>query len=238
MKKARLVLCVCLISLAALLCACQTSKGLNNETSTTTIPTENAQEAPKENTQTTNKLATSEWKTAYLDFIESNNDAYRSYALVFVDNDNVPELYMSGVCEAEGDRICSYKNGAVVGAYMNRICGGKYVERGGSVINQNGHMGRCYTTVYRLDENGFTQTLSALSVEHVEFVENKNTEDPTRPGKEEYIISYEYSIEGQPVSEDEYNAAINAAFDFSQASDFYEIAVSYEEIKQQITDWK
>lgn len=238
MKKARFLLCVCLISLGLLLCACQTSQNIDDKISTTPVSAESTQEAPKENAPATDKSATPEWKTAYLEFIESNKNAYLSYALVYVDNDDIPELYMSGVCEAEGDRICSYKNGTVVDAYMNRIGGGEYIERGGSVINQNGHMGRCYTTVYKLDENGFTKTLSALSVEHVESVENENTEDPTRPGEVEYIISYEYSIEGQPVSEEEYNAAINAAFDFTNSLEFYNAAISYDVIKQQIVDWK
>lgn len=237
MKKARFLLCVCLISLGLLLCACQTAKNVDDTNSTTPI-SESTQKAPKENTPATDKLTNAEWKTAYLDFIENNKNAYKSYALVYVDNDDVPELYMSGGCEAEGDRICSYKNGTIVDAYMNRIGGGEYIERGGSVINQNGHMGNCYTTVYKLDENGFTKTLSARVVEHLELVENKNPEDPTRPWKEEYISSYEYSIEGQPVSEEEYNAAIDAAFDFTNSLEFYDIAIPYEEIKQQITDWE
>ena len=227
MKKISFMLCVCLVSLALSLCACQTSNDVHNENSTTTLPVQNAQEAPKEPNQTNNKATTSEWKTAYLEFIEQNNGAYTSFALVFVDDDDIPELYMSGVCEAEGDRICSYKNGTVVDAYMNRRSGGKYVARGGTVINQNGHMGRCYTTVYRLDENGFTKTFSALSVEHYEHL-----------GNEEYEITYEYSIEGQAASEEEYTAAINASFDFANASEFYEVAVSYGVIKQQITNWE
>lgn len=237
MKKARFLLRVCLISLGLLLCACQTAKNVDDTNSTTPI-FESTQEAPKENTPTTDKLTNAEWKTVYLEFIENNKNAYKSYALVYVDNDDIPELYMCGVDEAQGDRICSYKNGTIADAYMNRRGGGKYIERGGSVINQNGHMGNCYTTVYELDENGFTKTLSARVVEHLELVENKNPEDPTSPWKEEYISSYEYSIEGHPAGEEEYNAAINAAFDFSKALDFYEIAVSYDEIKQQITNWK
>ena len=227
MRKVSFMLCVCLVSLVLLLCACQTSNGVHNENPTTTLPMQNAQEAPSEMNQTDNKATTSEWKAAYLEFIEKNNGAYTSFALVFVDNDDIPELYMSGVCEAEGDRICSYKNGTVVDAYMNRRGGGKYVAREGTVINKNGHMGRCYTTVYRLDENGFTQILSALSVEHYEHL-----------GNEEYEITYEYSIEGQAASEEEYTAAINASFDHANALTFYESAVSYDAVKQQITNWE
>ena len=227
MKKINLALCVCLVSLALLLCACQVAADNSGEASTTTLPKPNMQETPSETNQTDNKATTSEWKTAYLEFIEKNNGAYTSFALVFVDDDDIPELYMSGVCEAEGDRICSYKNGTVVDAYMNRRGGGKYVAREGTVINQNGHMGRCYTTVYRLDENGFTPILSALSVEHYEHL-----------GNEEYEITYEYSIEGQAASEEEYTAAINASFDHANALTFYESAVSYDAIKQQITNWE
>ena len=167
-----------------------------------------------------------DWKTAYLDFIESRESEYDfdyRYALVYVDNDDIPELYAMGVCEADGDLICSYKNGCVIEQRLARMLGGKYVERSGIVINQNGHMGQYYDNVYKLDQNGFSQILKASYTERYVTLENGDLE-----------IINEYFIDGKTVSEDEYNNAVNFAVDLSQTMEFYEKSVSYDIIKQQI----
>ena len=92
-----------------------------------------------------------DWQTAYLDFIETREREYgresdygfdHRYALVYIDNDDIPELYAMGHCEADGDLICSYKNCRVIEQLLGRTLGGKYVERSGIVINQNGHTHR------------------------------------------------------------------------------------------------
>ena len=59
-----------------------------------------------------------EWKVAYLDFIEKIKDSHETYALIFVDDDEIPELFYRGDCEAEGDGVCSYKKGKIVEAEM------------------------------------------------------------------------------------------------------------------------
>lgn len=174
-----------------------------------------------------------DWKTAYLDFIESRESEYDfdyRYALVYVDNDDIPELYAMGVCEADGDLICSYKNGCVIEQRLARMLGGKYVERSGIVINQNGHMGQYYDNVYKLDQTGFSLILNASYSERYVPLENSKNDD--------YEIINEYFINGKTVSKDEYNAVINATVDLSQAVEFYENSVSYDVIKQQIEDCK
>lgn len=168
-----------------------------------------------------------EWKAAYLDFLTAQKDAYLSYALVFVDDDTIPELYLSGTSEAIGDSICTYKDGAVVRQSLNRIGGGWYIERGGQIINQNGNMGHIYTHVYHLADGAFTLTFQALEVERAgEWL-----------GNDEYNLYYEYSVENEPVSEAEYNAAVEAAFDFEHAMRLDENAVDYNAILQQIVDY-
>lgn len=162
-------------------------------------------------------------KKAYLDFLKDKKASHWLFALVFIDNDNIPELYLCGASEAEGDMICSYKNGVVVYQYLGRVGGGKYIERSGDIINQNGHMGRYYDTVYKLSENGFSTILNANYTERYEHI-----------GNEEYNIYREYFIDDTPVSEAEYNNAVNSAFDVSKAVRLDENAVSYDEIMQQL----
>ena len=207
-----------MVTVVALLSACQAPTEPSGEHLTTDVPATSAiSEGPTE----------LEWKNAYLNYVESKKEETRLYALVYVDSDHIPELYLRGLSEAGGDCVCSYKSGRVIEQHLKRTGGGEYVERSGMMINQNGNMGRCYTDVYELTENGFIKTLSALSVERVEPIENG-----------EYTFSYDYSVEDKTVSEDDYNAAIHAAFDFARAARFDENAVTYDEIKQQLTDRK
>ena len=119
--------------------------------------------------------------------------------------------------------ICSFKNGVVVYQSLSRRGGGKYVERSGDIINQNGHMGSYYDNVYKLSENGFSEILNARYTERYEDI-----------GNEEYNVYCEYFIDDTPVSEAEYNNAISSAFDLSKAVSFDENAVSYDVIVQQL----
>ena len=219
------------------LCACQVTTQQNDKDLLSNSQTGSAQDSLAENSNpntsnTKNDIKGTflDWKTAYLDFIESRESVYDfdyRYALVYVDNDDIPELYAMGVCEADGDLICSYKNGNVIEQHLGRRLGGKYVERSGIIINQNGHMGKYYDNVYKLDQTGFSLILNASYSERYVTLENNDFE-----------IINEYFIDGKTVSKDEYNNAVNSAIDLSQTTEFYEKSVSYDVIKQQIEDCK
>ena len=215
LKKA-LVLFLSLIILSSLMCACRRSQVKNKESTKDST----------NSTQITEKNDTPEWKTAYLNFLEQKKDSHNSYALVYVDGDDIPELYLSGKCEAGGDSICSYINGTVIEQPLHRIGGGWYIEKSGTVFNQNGHMGNIYTHVYKLNENGFALTFEALSVERVEGSKNDG-----------YKLYYEYSIGDKSANESEYNSAVEAAFDSKNAVRLNENEVNYDTIRQQIIDF-
>lgn len=232
----------CLAFLIYMFCACQVQTEQNyefskqasstpaNKSDTNSPTTKTAPESLQDltnNSETTKKTINSEWKTAYLNFLDNKKDSHISYALVYIDDDNIPELYLSGVGEAVGDGICSYKNGKVIEQRLNRIGGGKYIEKSGTIIIQNGNMGHCYTHIYKLSNEGFSLTFTALSVEHIEPLENN-----------EYNIYYEYSIGNKEVSEKKHNDAINAAFDFENSIELDKNTVDYESIKQQIIDYE
>ena len=100
------------------MCACQggqTHEEESTKNSTSIAKNSAADAAPK-------------WKTAYLNFIEKEKESYRSYALIYIDGDNIPELYLSGIDEATGDSICTYKNGFVE-QQLSRVGGGWFVEK-------------------------------------------------------------------------------------------------------------
>lgn len=211
MLKKAFALFLSLIFLASLMCACQKNQVQDKEST----------KEPTNSTKITETDATPEWKTAYLNFLEAKKDAHFSYALVFIDDDDIPELYLSGDCEATGDSICSYKNGTVIEQPLLRIGGGWYIEKRGTVFNHNGHMGATYTHVYKLVEDGFALTFEALSVERF-----RNDD-----------LYYEYSIGDNPVTESEYNSALETAVDFENAVRLNENEVNYDSIRQQIIDF-
>lgn len=217
MLKKAVVLFLNLIILSSLMCACQKNQVQDKE----------ATKEPTNSTKMAETDATPEWKTAYLNFLEQKKDSHRSYALVYIDGDDIPELYLSGIAEATGDSVCTYKNGAAIEQQLNRIGGGWYIEKSGNVINQNGKMGHIYTHVYKLNEDGFILTFEALSAERVEVLEN-----------DEYKLHYDYSIGNKTVSESKYNSAVNAAFDFENAVRLNENEVNYNTIRQQIVDFQ
>ena len=209
---------LCLIFICSIVsCDTKEHSSENNDTEENTVTTAETNEIQN----TTPKSA--DYKKAYLEFLKDKQESHRLFALVFIDDDDIPELYLKGSSEAEGDMVCSFKNGSIIKQQLNRTGGGKYIPRSGDMINQNGNMGRCYTNVYKLNDSGFTKTFNALSVENVEHI-----------GGEEYNFIYEYFVEDAPVSEAEYNIAVNSAFDFSQAVRLDENAVSYDEIVQQL----
>ena len=216
MFKKVVVLFLSLIILSLLMCACQRNQTQDKESTKDST----------NSTQIAEKNDTPEWKTAYLNFLEQKKDSHNSYALVYIDGDDIPELYLSGIAEAIGDSVCTYKNGAAIEQQLNRIGGGWYIEKSGNVINQNGNMGRIYTHVYQLNEDGFILTFEALSAERVEVLEN-----------DEYKLHYEYSIGDKAVNESEYNSAIEAAFDFENAVRLNDNEVNYDTIRQQIIDF-
>ena len=211
MLKKAFALFLSLIILSSLMCACQRNQVHDEES------TENS-------TDTSKTVDTPEWKTAYLNFLEQEKDSHRSYALVYIDGDDIPELYLSGIAEATGDSICTYKNGAAIEQQLNRIGGGWYIEKSGYVVNKNGHIGQEHTHTYKLNEVGFELTFEALSSEHI---------------SDEYVLYLEYSIWDKTVTEAEYNTAIkdnDAETNFENAVRLNKNQVEYDLIRQQIME--
>ncbi len=222
MKKL-LVLLLCLVTLLSLFSCADSIPPASDESKTEEPSTH--ENAPSNKDKAPTDLS-SAWKIAYLDFLETKKDTHNAYALVSVDGDDVPELYLNGGSEAEGDSVCTYQNGQVIEQYLNRTGGGKYVPNSGTFINVNGHMGLYRTDVYTLDEHGFTKTFAGSWTERFEDL-----------GNGAYNIHYEYFIAETPVSKEEYTAAVKSSFDFEYSFEFYNFSVSYDVIVGQINAW-
>ncbi len=204
------VLFLGLMILVSVMCACQSEQTSNNEKT-------------KETSGFTEVYDICQWQTTYLDFLETHKNTHKSFALVYVDDDDIPEIYLHGIGEATGDSICTYKNGALIEQPLHRTGGGWYVEKRGKVINKNGHMGQTHTHVYGLSEDGFELIFEALSSEHI---------------NDEKELYFEYSIGDMSVSESEYALAVKDAVELEDAVRFSDVDVDYDTIRQQIINFK
>ena len=88
-------------------------------------------------------------------------------------------------------------------------------------------MGVLYTDVYTLKNGNFTKTLSASKYEKIETLENGDLE-----------IAYDYCIGDKLVNTPDYDKAISDAFDFKNAKRLNENAVTYEEFKELVENYK
>lgn len=92
----------------------------------------------------------SSWQEGYKAYIETAPDFPR-YRLIYVDDDDIPELAIEGYCEAEGCLIVSFHHGEVNILHTLRL-GFSYIEKKGLLCNSNGCQGQYYDIVYSLSE--------------------------------------------------------------------------------------
>ena len=96
------------------------------------------------------------WQEAYIDFLEKplstiwmSGDGWDKYSLIYVDDDDIPELYINTGYSVGGEFVVSFYDGNV--RAMNRYRGGiKYIEYGGLLYSDWGHMGLYPFNIYML----------------------------------------------------------------------------------------
>lgn len=92
----------------------------------------------------------SSWQEGYKAYIETAPDFPR-YKLIYVDDDDIPELAIEGYCEADGCLIVSFHHGEV-NILHTLMLGFSYIEKKGLLCNSNGWQGQYYDIVYSLSE--------------------------------------------------------------------------------------
>lgn len=90
------------------------------------------------------------WRSAYRNWLVQNGDAYyNTYALIYVNDDDIPELAVNTGAEAGGCQILTFANGAVDVIQTKRLAF-TYIKRGNRLNNSAGHMDNYYDTVYEI----------------------------------------------------------------------------------------
>ena len=151
------------------------------------------------------------WKSAYLNYIETNTQiedpekgTHREiYKLLDLNEDGVPELYINFGSTAGGDAILSYFNGEIVEQKMNNY-GFRYIEGANLFRDFGGHMDEYYDKIYTLENGNFVLLYSG------EYGAEDNS-------KVEYgddgMPVYQYFWENEEVSSEEYDRKLNEVYD-------------------------
>ena len=104
------------------------------------------------------QTAAGTWRAAYLNYVLADTMGER-YALLYVNDDDVPELAVYTGGEAGGCQILTYAGGKVDLLQTHRLHF-TYVERGNLLCNDAGHMGFYYDLVYRIGSRGWEEVAS------------------------------------------------------------------------------
>lgn len=153
------------------------------------------------------------WRQAYADYVKkAAKEGYNSFNLIYVDNDDVPELFLGSGIEATGERLCTYHNGKIVEQTLYRTYSTSYIENSGLIQNYYGSQG-CYgIEIYKL-QNGKFEML------HTAYIEEGYSEDYGEFYSGCYLDKKEILREDLDRKIAEYFDANKAKFTYENATD-------------------
>ena len=165
------------------------------------------------------------WQEAYIDFLSKPtvwvSKDWPECSLVYVDNDEVPELYIE-VGGAAGGTIVSFYDGNV--RAMNRDRGGiQYIEYGGLFYSDWGNTGFYPCDVYVLEKGEFSEI-------GTEWISENND-------AEKGFLGFDYFWEGRLMTETEYKECLNKLIDTSQCIRPDEVYTK-DEILEILEEWE
>lgn len=164
------------------------------EEPSTETPTIKEQETAAPATET---VQNESWKQIYSDYVNSlSNSDYYEYALVYVDEDDTPELYMHGKQRPMSSELRWIYNDEVYSQKL-MIDGFRYYERENVFLSTGIQAGVQGDFVYKINGSEATQVY-------------KGTASRLIQGQERFIW------DGEDVSEDEYNSLRAEVFESSK----------------------
>lgn len=179
------------------------------------------------------------WKSAYLSFIENYIEEHKDeergiyyedvidevqFALVYIDNDDIPELIIDGMSMADGTEVVTYHDGRIEREGFGGL-GIYYLERQGKIYSGYGSMDSYGDEIYEIQNGKFVQTAAG----DYGAEDNTNVQIDTEGNP-----IYRYRWNGTEVTKEEYELLLAAAFDRSAAKDSYDSECYYWELQEQI----
>ena len=177
-----------------------------------------AKEEKKENTvkpEEKEQANLSDVLAAYKEYVYAYAWDCAEYDVIYVDDDDIPEIALVGQDEATGTRIMYYADGQVKEEQLSRLYY-TYIERENLLCNSEGHMDEYYDVVYSI-QNGSMQVVAAGNYG---ACDNANVQ---LDANGEPI--YQYYWNNKEVSFNQYSQELNAVYDTSKITqDYYSYA--------------
>lgn len=146
------------------------------------------------------------YKEAYLSYLDEFEDADKcTYSLIYVDDDNIPELVIDNGYEAAGCIVLTFHDGVLDEWQSNRL-NFTYIERGNLICNSDGHMGYYYDWVYTIQDGKWCYVDGG--------VYGDPSDGPQFDENEDYIYVYQWGED--EVSEAEYETRLNEVYPLEQ----------------------
>lgn len=154
------------------------------------------------------------WRQIYQGYLMRDFavEEQQGYVLIYMDEDDIPELVEIGDCEASGCRIINYSQGEANVTELYRLYF-SYIEKGNLLCNSGGIMDSYYDSVYRIVDGKVT--LIASGFYGAEDNSNVQYDEAGEP-----IYLYEWN--GVRLTKEAYENALNDMYDFSKSQAGYD----------------
>ena len=160
-------------------------------------------------------ISSENWRDAFIEYIQYGTEIENpwGYCLIYLDDNDIPELVEVSNSEAEGVVIVNYADGETKTTNLWRR-GFTYIERGNLLNNGNGNMGYYYDKIYSIVDG----EMKDIAMGEYEDEENSGT--------------FDYKWNGKSVSESEYESKFAEIYDESKAVEGFnnEALMSAEEM--------
>ncbi len=154
-----------------------------------------------------------DYGAAYLSFLdlllgEGGANGF-SFSLIYVDDDDIPELVIDSGYEAGGCIVLTFHDGVMDGWQSSRLYF-TYIERGNLICNSEGNMGHYYDWVYTIQDGKW------CCVDGGEYGDPPDADRPQLDENGELIYVYRWGEEEEVVSEEEYEERLSQIYPTEQ----------------------
>ena len=165
------------------------------------------------------------WRQAYLSYIQDNGaNEDPEFQLIYVDDDDIPELWIRYSNIAAGARVCTFDGSRVNEAYISEYGDLDYIERGGLLHTCGGHSDVYWNEVFTIQNGQF------VGLFHGDFGAENNADIQF---DEDGIPIYVYNWDGEDVTEQEYQDRLTRAFDMSSSRNVFDAPTyDYDQMQQ------
>ena len=140
-----------------------------------------------------------DWEEAYAEFLEGYDVGGCVFCLIYVNDDDIPELAIDTRSGAGGSLLLTYYNGKIDECQTARS-NFYYIERQNLVNNSDGHMGHYHDYVYSIEDGKWISIAEGNWTET--FIGNAY----------EYEVEYAYEWNDEEVDKKTYEKRLNAVF--------------------------